>query len=130
MGTPMCSALTTTSAKLIAVKHLAVDNYNDMFAIWGPKNEHKPFSERGKARGFPNRGFPNFCSGKVLIVSRTLSGMFLVGGSNRPKKRKKTNRKKLKKKSEKSRKSRERPEKDKKGQKKEGQVQIGKDPPV
>ena len=36
-------------------------------------------------------GFPLF-SGKVQIVSRTLSGLFLVGAVNRPRKRKRTNR--------------------------------------
>ena len=36
-------------------------------------------------------GFPLF-SGKVQIVSRTLSGLFLVGALNRPRKRKGTNR--------------------------------------
>ena len=36
-------------------------------------------------------GFPLF-SGKVQIVSRTLSGLFLVGALDRPKKRKITNR--------------------------------------
>ena len=35
--------------------------------------------------------FPLF-SGKVQIVSRTLSGLFLVGALNRPRKRKRTNR--------------------------------------
>ena len=36
-------------------------------------------------------GFP-LLSGKVQIVSRTLSGLFLVGALNRPRKRKGTNR--------------------------------------
>ena len=36
-------------------------------------------------------GFPLF-SGKVRIVSRTLSGLFLVGAVDRPRKRKRTNR--------------------------------------
>ena len=46
---------------------------------------------------FRNRGvskpgcFPLF-SGKVQIVSRTLSGLFLVGALDRPRKRKRTNR--------------------------------------
>ena len=39
-------------------------------------------------RGFPNRGVSHFFSGKVQIVSRTLSGLFLVGAPKRPRKRK------------------------------------------
>ena len=43
-------------------------------------------------RGVSKPGcFPLF-SGKVQIVSRTLSGLFLVGALNRPRKRKRTNR--------------------------------------
>ena len=63
-------------------------------------------------------GFPLF-SGKVQIVSRTLSGLFLVGALNRPRKRKKGRIGKIPgpslSKSEKSRKNRERTKKDKKG---------------
>ena len=44
-----------------------------------------------KPGGFQTRGFPTFF-GKVQIVSRTLSGLFLVGALNRPRKRKRTNR--------------------------------------
>ena len=49
--------------------------------------------ERSKLnRGVSKPGcFPLF-SGKVQIVSRTLSGLFLVGALNRPRKRKRTNR--------------------------------------
>ena len=75
-------------------------------------------------------GFPLF-SGKVKIVSQTLSGLFLVGAVNRPRKRKRTNRENPRrvprqigtfpKKSGKS-------EKGQKRTKKEGQVQIGKPP--
>ena len=77
-------------------------------------------------------GFPLF-SGKVQIVSRTLSGLFLVGAVNGPRKRKGTNREnprtipeqigKIPEKSGKSHKGRKRT-------KKEGQVQIGNTPPV
>ena len=73
-------------------------------------------------------GFPLF-SGKVQIVSQTLSGLFLVGAANRLRTRKRTNREnprrvpgqigKITKKSGKSQKGQERT-------KKEGQVQIGK----
>ena len=45
--------------------------------------------------GFQTRGVSHFCSGKVRIVSRTLSGLFPAGGFsqiNRPRKRKRTNR--------------------------------------
>ena len=41
--------------------------------------------------GFQTGGFPLF-SGKVQIVSQTLSGLFLVGAVHRPRKRKRTNR--------------------------------------
>ena len=82
-------------------------------------------------RGVSKPGcFPLF-SGKVQIVSRTLSGLFLVGALNRPRKRKRTNREnprtipaQIGKIPEKSGKS----EKGQKRTKKEGQVQIGKPP--
>ena len=49
-------------------------------------------SVAGRGRSQPKTGgFPPF-SGKVQIVSRTLSGLFLVGALNRPRKRKRTNR--------------------------------------
>ena len=83
-----------------------------------------------KPGGFQTRVFPTF-SGKVQIVSRTLSGLVFVGALNRPRKRKRTNREnprtipeqigKIPEKSGKSRKGRKRT-------KKEGQVQIGKPP--
>ena len=84
-----------------------------------------------KPGGFQTRVFPTF-SGKVQIVSRTLSGLFLVGALNRPRKRKRTNREnprtipeQIGKIPEKSGKS----QKEQKRTKKEGQVQIGKPPP-
>ena len=40
----------------------------------------------------PRAKLPDKFSGKVQIVSRTLSGLFLVGALNRPRKRKGTNR--------------------------------------
>ena len=43
-------------------------------------------------RGFPNRAVSDFFSGKVQIVSWTLSGLFLVGPPNRPRERQRTNR--------------------------------------
>ena len=82
-----------------------------------------------KPGGFQTRGFPTFL-GKVQIVSRTLSGLFLVGALNRPRKRKRTNRENpgtIPKQIGKSRKNWESPKKDKRT-KKEGQVQIGKPP--
>ena len=75
-------------------------------------------------------GFPTF-SGKVQSVSRTLSGLFLIGAVNRPRKRKRTNRENRRRvpgKKGKIPKNRKSPKKDKKGQKKERQVQIGKHP--
>ena len=87
------------------------------------------FSELNRGVSKPG-GFPLF-SGKVQIVSRTLSGLFLVGALNRLRKRKRTNREnpwtipaqigKIPEKSGKSQKGQKRT-------KKEGQVQIGKPP--
>ena len=71
-------------------------------------------------RGVSKPGcFPLF-SGKVQIVSRTLSGLFLVGALNRPRRRKVTNRENPRSpsKSGKSKKNRESPKEDKKGTKK------------
>ena len=69
-------------------------------------------------RGVSKPGdFPLF-SGKVQIVSRTLSGLFLVGALNRPRKRKGTNREDPQTIPEQIRKipeNRESPKKDKKG---------------
>ena len=76
-------------------------------------------------------GFPLF-SGKVQIVSRTLSGLFLVGALKRPRKRKKTNRENPRTIPEQIGKIPETSGKSPKGQKrtkKEGQVQIGNPPP-
>ena len=52
-----------------------------------------PASGLGEAKPgcFQTGGFPLF-SGTVLIVSQTLSGLFLVGAVDRPRKRKRTNR--------------------------------------
>ena len=79
-------------------------------------------------RGVSKPGcFPLF-SGQVQIVSRTLSGLFLVGALNRPRKRKRTNRENPRTIPEQIG---EIPGKVPKGQKrtkKEGQVQIGKPP--
>ena len=61
-----------------------------------PKTESKKCQNSCKANEKLNRGiskpggFPLF-AGKVQIVSRTLSGLFLVGALNRPRKRKGTN---------------------------------------
>ena len=74
-------------------------------------------------------GFPLF-SGKVRIVSRTLSGLFLVGAVNRPRKRKRTNQENPRRvpgQIGKIPENRESPKR-KKRTKKEGQVQIGKPP--
>ena len=62
-------------------------------------------------------GFP-FSSGKVQILSRTLSGLFLIGAVNRLRMRKRTNRENPRRvpgKSGKFWKNRESPKKDKKG---------------
>ena len=85
-----------------------------------------------KPGGFQTRVFPPLFSGKVQIVSWTLSGLFLVGALNRPRKRKRTKSGKSpdhpRANREKSQENQESPKKDKKGTKKEGQVQIGKPP--
>ena len=73
-----------------------------------------------KPGGFQTGGFPTFL-GKVQIVSRTLSGLFLVRALNRPRKRKRTNR-------EDPRRVPGQIGKFPKRTKKEGQVQIGKPP--
>ena len=74
------------------------------------------FLREAKPGGFLTGGFPTF-SGKVQIVSRTLSGLFLVGAVNRPRKRERTNREnpgESPDKSGKSRKDREKSQKQKK----------------
>ena len=77
-------------------------------------------------------GFPLF-SGKVQIVSRTLSGLFLVGAvTNRPRKRKEHIGKipeESPHKSGTSQKNQESPKKDKKGQKRKDKSRSG-NPPV
>ena len=75
-------------------------------------------------------GFPLF-SGKVQIVSRTLSGLFLVGALKRPRKRRGTNRENPRTIPEQIGKIPDKSGKSQTGQKrtkKEGQVQIGKPP--
>ena len=62
------------------------------------------------------------------IFSGKLSGLFLVGALNRPRKRKRTNRENPRTIPEQIGKIPDKSGKDKKGQKKEGQVQIGKPP--
>ena len=106
-----------------------------------PKRLGEGLLREAKPGGLQTRSFPLF-SGKVQIVSRTLSGLFLVGALNRPRQRKGTNRENpgpSASKSGKSRKNRESPKKDKKGQKrtkkdKEGQKRKDKsrsgNPPV
>ena len=88
------------------------------------------FLREAKPGGFQTRVFPTFL-GKVQIVSRTLSGLFLVGALNRPRKRKRTNRKNPRTIPEQIGKIPEKSGKSRKGQKRtktEGQVQIGKPP--
>ena len=97
-------------------------NANTPLSVTPPFNV--PYVERSKTRGFPKGGVSHFFSGEVLIVSRTLSGLFLVGAVTRPKKRKRANQENPRRvpgQIGKFRKNRESPEKDKK----EGQVQIG-----
>ena len=96
----------------------------------GGKKEKKKKETRELLREAEPGEFPTFL-GKVQIVSRTFSGLFLVGALilyNRPRKRKGTNRENPRTIPEqisgKSRKNRESP----KRTNKEGQVQIGKPP--
>ena len=77
---------------------------------------------------FQTWGFPLF-SGKVQIVSRTLSGLFLVGALNRLGKRKRTNRENPRTIPVQIGKIPGKVPKGQKRTKKEGQVQIGKPPP-
>ena len=74
------------------------------------------------------RCFPLFL-GKVQIVSRTLSGLFLVGALNRPRKRKGTNRENPQTIPEQIGKIPEKSGKDKKGQKRKDESRSG-NPPV
>ena len=88
------------------------------------------YLREAKPGGFQTGGFPLF-SGKVQIVSRTLSGLFLVGAVDRPRKRKGTNRENprtIPSKSGKSRKNRESPKKGKKGQKRKDKSRSGNPP--
>ena len=66
--------------------HRVLDNENCKSQSW----EHK--LREAKPGGFQTGGVSHFFSGKVQIVSRTLSGLFLVGALNGPRKRKGTNR--------------------------------------
>ena len=89
------------------------------------------FIEAKPGGGFKPGCFPLF-SGKVQIVSRTLSGPFLVGALNRLRKRKRTNGKipgPSASKSGKSQKNRESPKKDKKGQKRTKKDKKGRTSP-
>ena len=82
-------------------------------------------------RGVSKPGcFPLF-SGKVQIVSQTLSGLFLVGALNRPRKRKRTNRENPRTIPEQIGKipeNRESPKKDQKGQKRKDKSRSGNPP--
>ena len=90
-----------------------------------------------KPGGFQTRVFPTFL-GKVQIVSRTLSGLFLVGALNRPRKRKRTNREnprtipeqigKTPERTKKDKKGQKRTKKDKKGQKRKNKSRSGTPP--
>ena len=98
--------------------------YTNHFVVWSHNWEKLN-------RGVSKPGcFPLF-SGKVQIASRTLSGLFLVGALNRPRKRKRTNRENPRTIPEQIGKIPEKSGKSQKGQKRtqrEGQVQIGKPP--
>ena len=72
-------------------------------------------------------GFPLF-SGKVQIVSWTLSGLFLVGALNRPRKRKRTNRENPRTIPEQIGKIPEKSGKSQKGQKRKDKSRLGNPP--
>ena len=105
-----------------------------------PATCHKPWEKLNRGVSKPG-GFPLF-SGKVQIVSQTLSGLFLVGAVNRPRKRKRINREnprtipeqigKIPEKSGKSqkgyKKDRKRTKRNKKGQKRTKKSRSGKPP--
>ena len=80
------------------------------------------------SRGVSKPGGSHFFSGKVQIVLRTLSGLFLVGAVNRPRKRKRTNRENPRRVPGQIGKIPEKIWKVPKKTRKEGQVQIGKLP--
>ena len=82
MGAPQQTAVATTTH---AIPHLTPSD------CWGGEELEEPFLREAKPGGFQTGGFPLF-SGKVQILSRTLSGLFLVGALTRPRKRKRTNR--------------------------------------
>ena len=89
----------------------------------------RPISWEKLNRGVSKPGrFPLF-SGKVQIVSRTLSGLFLVGALNRPTKGKRTKRENPRTIPEQIGKIPEKSGKSQKGQKRTKKVQIGKPPP-
>ena len=108
------------SVRFAGENHLRTEKNTRNEALWEKLN-----------RGVSKPGcFPLF-SGKVQIVSRTLSGLFLVDALNRPRKRKVTNRENPRTIPEQIGKIPEKSGKFQKGQKrtkKEGQVQIGKPP--
>ena len=84
-----------------------------------------------KPGGFPNPGVSHFFRERSRLCRGPLSGLFLVGALNRPRKRKRTNRENPRTIPEQIGKIPEKSGKSRKGQKrikKEGQVQIGKPP--
>ena len=94
------------------------------------KKGSKKFLREAKPGGFQARVFPVFFfSGKVQIVSRTLSGLFLVCALNRPRKRKRTNRENPRTIPEQIGKIPEKSGKSKKGQKRKDESRSG-SPPV
>ena len=135
-GTPTRTTCpTSTAVHLQCVRHLdgpAIRNANRSDSRESIRRETPYFHNLREAKpgGFQTRVFPTFL-GKVQIVSRTLSGLFLVGALNRPRKRKRTNRENPRTIPEQIGKIPEKSGKSQKGQKrtkKEGQVQIRKPP--
>ena len=87
-----------------------------------------PFWEKLN-RGVSKLGCFPLCSGKVQIVSRTLSGLFLVGALNRPRRRKRTKRENPRSIPEQTGKIPEKSGKDKKGQKRTKKDKKGRTSP-
>ena len=120
---PPCLAALELKATLCNLRTI-VYNCALLWLFWAP------FLREAKPGCFQTRVFPTFL-GKVQIVSRTLSGLFLVGALSRPTKRKRTIRENPRTIPEQIGKISEKSGKSQKGQrrtKKEGQVQIGKPP--
>ena len=95
----------------------------------GPFGSLQKHLREAKPGGFQTRVFLSFFRERSRLLSRTLSGLFLVGALNRPRKRKRTNRENPRTIPEQSQENRESPKRDKKRQKRKDKSRPG-NPPV